>query len=414
MKNPPAVGLYETIIFSAFSAFRRGVLVMKVPEGRVYRFGEASSSVRAEITVNRSAFFRKCVLFGDIGFGEAYSEGDWDTPSIADVIAFMIHNVENHPAISGTSVRSLVTRLIHFTNNLFHRTRPNDLRGSRRNIAEHYDLSNDFFKLFLDRQMVYSSAYFSRASDSLEEAQIKKIDRLCRKLHLGPENHLLEIGTGWGALASHAARRFGCRVTTVTISKEQFQHARDRFKKEKIEKRVTVLLRDYRHLRGSFDRIVSCEMLEAVGHRYLPVFFRKCQELLRPEGIMAHQVILAPDSRYESFRRGKDWIQKHIFPGSLLPSISSILHSIRKTGDMDLWDFEEMGLDYAKTLRIWRERFNLCLDQVRDLGFTEHFIRKWNYYLAYCEAAFATRNITVAQMVFSRPNNPSLRRRIDP
>lgn len=387
---------------------------MRLPDGRTFHFGGKPVSIKAEITVRTSDFFRKCVLFGDIGFGEAYSDGDWDTPSIADVISFMIHNVETHPAISGNQMRAVVTRFFHLTNNAFHRVRANDLTGSRKNISEHYDLSNDFFKLFLDRQMVYSSAYFSQANFSLEAAQVKKIDRLCSKLRLGPENHLLEIGSGWGALASHAARKYGCRVTTVTISKEQYKYAAARFRKEGLRDRVKILLCDYRELTGSFDRIVSCEMLEAVGHRYLPDFFRKCHSLLEAKGIMAHQVILSPDSRYESFRRGKDWIQKHIFPGSLLPSVSSLLRAIRRTGDVDLWDFEEMGLDYARTLRTWRQRFNARQAEVRGLGFTESFIRKWNYYFAYCEAAFSTRNITVAQMVFSRPNNESLRGRVDP
>ncbi len=411
MKNPKPIGLLESIFFNAFSAFKRGVLRMDLPDGRVFWFGEADKKsilIRASITVHRGDFFKKCVLFGDIGFGESYTDGDWDTPSIPDLIGFMIHNLEDHPAISGTSLKNHLTRLFHLTNNLWHRTRPNHLRGAKVNISEHYDLSNDFFRTFLDGRMVYSSGIFKDSKTSLEGAQEEKIDRLCRKLRLRPSDHLLEIGTGWGALAVHAAKRYGVKVTTATISREQFRHAQTLIKKEKLEKKVTVLLKDYRLIHGSFDRLVSCEMLEAVGHRYLPVFFKKCHELLRPDGLMVHQVILSPDSRYESFRKGKDWIQKHIFPGSLLPSVSALLRAVRQTGDMDLWGMEELGLHYARTLEVWRERFNKNKRRVSELGFDEAFSRKWNYYLGYCEAAFRTRNITVAQMVFSRPNNPGM------
>jgi cyclopropane-fatty-acyl-phospholipid synthase len=224
-------------------------------------------------------------------------------------------------------------------------------------------------------------------------------------LSLKPTDHVLEIGTGWGGNAIHIAKNYGCLVTTATISEEQYKLATERIESEKLSDKIKVVLQDYRLLEGQFDKIVSIEMLEAVGHKFLDVYFKKCQELLKKDGILAIQVITCPDSRYDSLRGGVDWIQKHIFPGSLLPSVAAINSAINNTGNLTLVDLKDIGLDYAKTLLLWRTKFNEQLNQVKALGFDEHFVRKWNYYMSYCEAAFEMRNINVMQMVYSRPNN---------
>ena len=280
--------------------------------------------------------------------------------------------------------------------------------SAARNIREHYDLGNDFYRLFLDPTMTYSSALFERPGQTLEEAQTAKYDRLCQKLKLKPDEHLLEIGSGWGGMSLHAAKKYGCRVTTITISEAQFRYARELFQKEGLAGRIEIKLLDYRLVTGQFDKIVSIEMLEAVGDAYLETYFAKCHELLRPGGLLGLQMITCPDTRYDSLRKNVDWIQKHIFPGSLLLSVHRVNQALRRTGDLHLHDLTEMGLSYAETLRRWRAAFNRQLPQVRALGFDERFIRKWNYYLCYCEAAFARRNISVVQTIYTRPNNPTL------
>jgi cyclopropane-fatty-acyl-phospholipid synthase len=253
--------------------------------------------------------------------------------------------------------------------------------------------------------MTYSSAYFKEEGMTLEQAQLAKYGRLCRKMHLKPEDHVLEIGSGWGGNAIYMAKNYGCRVTTVTISEEQYRLSKEKIRKENLGSKIEVQLMDYRKLSGTYDKIVSIEMLEAVGADYYNEYFSKCSQLLKRNGILALQVITCPDSRFESIKKGVDWIQKHIFPGSLLPSVGAINLSINKTGDLTLVDLKDIGLHYAHTLATWHKAFNAKLEEVKKLGFDENFIRKWNYYLCYCEAAFAMRNINVMQMIYTRPNN---------
>jgi cyclopropane-fatty-acyl-phospholipid synthase len=286
--------------------------------------------------------------------------------------------------------------------------RPNSLATSRRNICEHYDLGNEFYKLFLDPTMTYSCACFQKPGQTLEAAQTAKYDRLCQKLRLQPGEHVLEIGSGWGGFALHAAQSCGCRVTTITISEEQFKYARELFTKNGLADRIEIKLMDYRLLTGRFDKIASIEMLEAVGDAYLETYFGKCHELLKRDGLLAVQMITCPDSRYQALRKNVDWIQKHIFPGSLLLSINRVNEVATRTGGMLLHDLMDLGLCYAETLKRWRITFNEHAVRVRQLGFDDHFIRKWNYYLCYCEAAFAMRNISVVQAVYTRPNNAGL------
>jgi cyclopropane-fatty-acyl-phospholipid synthase len=395
------------ILKTYFAPMRLGLLRVTAPNGETLEFGEGGS-VQASIQIRSLDFFRKCFLYGDVGFGEAYVDGDWDTDDITRVISWMILNVENSAALSGSKRTVSWLNLLKPINRSMHLWRKNNLRGSKKNISDHYDLNNEFFATFLDPSMTYSSAYFAEPEMDLHAAQIAKYELLCRKLGLTSHDHVLEIGSGWGGFAIHAAKKYGCRITTVTISKQQYEYAQALISRENLTDRIELRLQDYRELSGKFDKIVSIEMLEAVGHEFLPVYFQKCQQLLTPSGLMALQVITCPDSRYESLRTGIDWTQKHIFPGSLLPSISAINDAINKTGNMFLCDLQDLTPHYAETLRSWRGHFQAKLNEVRSLGFTNKFVRKWNYYLSYCEAVFAMRNISVVQLLYTRPNNLTL------
>jgi len=403
-------GLYERLVVDALSRMTAGHLRLELPSGETMVIGTPGAGSPALIRVRRAAFFRKCVLFGDVGFGESYVDGEWETDSIERVIAWAVLNVEQSPAMSGSKARHFALNLLKGYNRALHLLRPNSLATSRRNIADHYDLGNDFYRLWLDETMTYSSAYFTAPEQSLESAQIAKYDAICRKLQLRDGDQVLEIGSGWGGFASHAVRTYGCRVTSVTISEEQLAYARERFIHEGIADRAEVRLADYRTLTGQYDKIVSIEMMEAIGDRYLETYFAKIHELIKPDGLVAVQYITVPDSRHGELRRGVDWIQKHIFPGSLLLSVGRVNQALSHTGDLFLHDLEDIGASYAKTLHAWWERFNTRLVDVRALGFDARFIRKWNYYLQYCEAGFASRNISVVQAVYTRPNNRLLHR----
>lgn len=401
----PYHSLYKRIVLYLFSKMSLGQLTVHTPEGETLTFGDGVHPQRATITITDNNFWRVCVLFGDVGFGEAYMTGEWNTPNLTDVIQWLILNVENSPAMSGSKRMWSPVNFFKFFNTLYHKARPNSLAGSKKNIQEHYDLGNDFYKLWLDPSLTYSSALYTEPNLTLEQAQYEKYDRLCKQLKLQPTDHVLEIGSGWGGFSVYAAKNYGCKITTITISQEQYKYARERFEKENLSDKIDILLEDYRKITGRFDKIVSIEMLEAVGHKYLPVYFKKCQELLKKDGMLALQVIISPDSRYNQLRKGVDWIQKHIFPGSLLPSVAAINKAVNDTGDMTLYDLKEMGQNYARTLAEWRDNFNEKVDEIEAQGFSEQFIRKWNYYLSYCEAAFAMRNINVVQIVYARPNN---------
>ncbi|MBS1566706.1 MAG: class I SAM-dependent methyltransferase [Bacteroidetes bacterium] len=404
---PSRENFYERTILSLLANMPLGSLQLTLPDGKTMYIGNGGGEVQARVIIKNPDFFRHCLLYGDIGFGESYVHGHWETDNITSVIKWFLLNIENAPSISGSRVRGFLLNILKLFNRFYHFRRTNSLDGSKRNIAEHYDLNNDFFVLFLDPTMTYSSAYFREEGMGLYEAQLAKYERLCRQLCLRAEDHVLEIGSGWGGNAIYMATHYGCRVTTVTISDEQYKLAKEKVTAAGLDDKVTVLLQDYRTLRGSFDKIVSIEMLEAVGASFLNLYFKQCSSLLKKDGILAIQVITCPDSRFESLRKGVDWIQKHIFPGSLLPSVGAINKAVNNTGDLTLVDLKDIGLHYAATLAAWRETFNKNLHAVKALGFDDAFIRKWNYYLCYCEAAFAMRNINVMQMIYTRPNNIS-------
>lgn len=402
------VGIYQRLVTGALSAMKRGRLRMELPDGAPVLFGDQSGGVTADIRVRNWRFFKRCALYGDIGFGEAYLDGDWETTDITKVISWFLLNADGAPQVSGSKMRGAFVNLLGWQNRIRHWLRGNTLKMSRRNISEHYDLGNRLYQLFLDSTMTYSSALFRAPDQSLEEAQLSKYERLCQQLRLQPGERVLEIGCGWGGFSRYAARRYGVRVTAVTLSQEQFGFARELVNREGLHGLIEVQLTDYRQITGAFDKVVSIEMIEAVGHAHLETFFAKCQAVLKPDGLLALQMITCPDSRYESLRSGADFIQKHVFPGSLLVSIHRVNQALRKTGDLFLHDLKDMGISYAETLRRWREAFNRREKEVRELDFDTRFIRKWNYYLCYCEAAFAMRHISVVQALFTRPNNPVL------
>lgn len=387
------------------SKMDRGRLNVTLPGGQQVSLGDGTGNVSADITVNDPDFFRRCVLFGDVGFGEAYTDGLWDTSSITNVIKWFLLNIDNAPNVSGSQAKTVVLGTLRLFNKISHLRRANTVDTARKNISEHYDLSNEFFSLWLDPTMTYSSAYFQREDMSLEEAQFAKYDRLSKMMKLKPEHHVLEIGSGWGGNAIHMAKNYGCRVTSITISEEQQKLATERVAAAGLSDRVKIVLEDYRKMQGEFDRIVSVEMLEAVGASFYEIYFRQVHKLLKKDGVLALQVITCPDSRFEELRRGVDWIQKHIFPGSLLPSVGAMNTAINHTGDLTLVDMKDLGLHYARTLATWCKNFNQVKDKLDAIGFDERFRRKWNYYFCYCEAAFAMRNINVMQLVYSRPNN---------
>ena len=414
---------YRTAVLRSFAAMTRGHLRIELPDGTSHEIGSHAAAVQltlplalpafALIRVKRDAFFKKCLFSGDIGFAESYIDGDWETPHLAAVIAWFLLNVEDAPTLSGSAkkhAQSFALNLLRHTNRLGHLLRPNSREIARRNISEHYDLSNDFFALFLDPSMMYSSAKWPAAHPhfTLEEAQREKNDALCRQLRLVPTDHVLEIGTGWGGWSLHAAQTYGCRVTTVTISQQQYDLARSRIAAAGLTDRVEVQLRDYRDLTGTYDKIVSIEMMEAIGHRYLPDFTAVLNRVLKPDGLLALQFITCPDSRYDAFRTGIDFIQKHIFPGSLLLSLNRVNDLLSRSGGFTLHHIDDLGHDYARTLRLWHENFRHRTEQILALGFDDRFMRKWSYYLAYCESAFAMRNISVVQTLHTRANNLSL------
>ncbi len=408
-------GLPRKLVLQLLAGMTKGSMLLKTPDGQTHRFGqEPDSPFQAEIQVQDDALFQKVIAFGHIGLSEAYMDGAWDSPDLEAVIAWFILNIDDSTLLEGSSRKAFWVNLLGKLNRVYHLLRANTQGNSQKNIHEHYDLGNAFFQIFLDPTLTYSSAYFTEPQQSLQEAQIAKWDALCRKLKLQPGDHVLEIGSGWGGFALYAARQYGCRVTTTTISLEQYAYVKALLEREGMQDRIEILYCDYRNLTGKFDKIVSIEMIEAVGDQFYETYFRQCQALLNPNGLLGIQMITCPDSRFQLLKDNVDFIQKHIFPGSLLPSIGRINQAVNKTGTLFLHDLEDMGNSYARTLGEWHATFNQRLDDVRALGFDERFIRKWNLYFLYCKAAFRMRNISVVQAIYTAPNNLSLYSEVGP
>jgi cyclopropane-fatty-acyl-phospholipid synthase len=383
-------------VLARFAALREGRLMLKdAIETRAFGNGGATEAM---VRIHDLSAYADIATGGSIGAAEAYMQGKWTASDLTALIRILLANRNVLERIEGGLARIGQPFL-----RLAHRSHRNTRRQSRQNIRAHYDLGNDFYRLFLDPTLSYSAVIYPRPDSSLDEAAIHKLDVICRKLDLQPGDHLLEIGTGWGGLAIHAARHYGCRVTTTTISAKQFAYARQRIAEAGLADRVTVLDQDYRDLDGEFDKLVSVEMIEAVGIEFLDEYFRVCAARLRPQGRMLLQGIVIADQIYEQARRSVDFIQKYIFPGGALPSLGAIRASVARATDLQLVGLQDIGQDYARTLREWRRRFLAQVHSIRQLGFSEEFIRMWEYYLAYCEGGFLERSITDVQVVFDKP-----------
>ena len=382
-------------LFSHLTKIGRGRITVLDGEQR-YEFGKCGG-LCATVTVRDPAFYTDIAFGGSIGAGEAYMSGHWTCDDLTELVRILALNRKVLAGMEGGL--AAFTRPLHL---LVHALRKNTAEGSRRNITAHYDLGNDFYRLWLDRTMTYSCNIFERPEATLEEAATAKYDRICRKLKLRPADHVLEIGTGWGGFAIHAVKNFGCRVTTTTISREQHDWARDFFSREGVAERVRLLFEDYRDLTGKYDKLVSIEMIEAVGHHFLDTFLRTCSNRLKDDGVMALQAIVINDQAYESHVRTVDFIRRHIFPGGSIPSIEAITRSAAKATDLGLFHLEDLTPHYARTLRIWRERFFANVEAVRGLGYSETFVRMWEFYLCYCEGAFLGRYIGNVQMILTK------------
>ncbi|MGE5413958.1 MAG: class I SAM-dependent methyltransferase [Syntrophomonadaceae bacterium] len=393
--------LAERAVFRSLEKIRGGRLTLSLPDGRERTFGEPGTDLDAVVEVRDASLFPRFLFGGDIAFGETYAEGLWSSPDLSAVTRLGARNARVFDA--GSRLPALLARVIE---RVRHRLRRNSVRGSRANIRFHYDLGESFYALFLDPSLTYSCAIFDPPGLSLEEAQREKLDRIARRLALSPGDRLLEIGTGWGAFAIHAARHYGCRVTTTTISAAQLEFVRRRLDQEGLAGRVTLLREDYRRLRGRFDKAVSIEMFEAVGLAYYDHFFGAVDRLLEPGGTMLLQTIWMNEARYARYRRQPDFIQRHVFPGSELASIAEIRRSLARATRMAVAGVEQIGPHYVTTLAAWRARFRENADRVRALGFPESFVRMWDYYLAYCEGGFAERYIGDAQMLLARAGTP--------
>lgn len=387
----------QRLVLGRLSSLKNGQICLN-DQHEKFVLGESSpDDLKATITVKTPRFYRRLVTGGDLGFAEAYLDGDFECDDLTSLFRVFCRNQEWYDTFGNTL--ELATRSAARVGYWLAR---NSRSGSRRNIGAHYDLGNEFFELFLDPSMMYSSAIFEDATMSLADAQTARLDEICRRLQLKVSDHLLEIGTGWGGFALHAAKNFGCRVTTTTISQNQFRYAQQRVAAAGLNDRVTVLQQDYRDLTGTYDKLVSLEMIEAVGPQYYDQYFSKCAGLLDVNGRMLLQAIVMPEQRYAQYLKSVDFIQKYIFPGGSLPSVTAMQNSMTRNSRLRLLSMDDFAEGYARTLREWRRNFLQRLDDVRQLGYSERFIRMWDYYLTYCEGAFAEKAVGVVQAVWGR------------
>lgn len=389
--------LARRVLFSRLEGLEGCRLVVLDGDER-FEFGRGEADLDVMVTVHDPAFYSDIVARGSVGAGESYMAGCWSTTDLVALVRIFVRNLALLDRMEGG-----VAALAAPARKLFHWLNRNSRRGSRRNIAAHYDLGNDMFELFLDRNLMYSSAVYERDDMDLEAASDAKLERICRKLELKPDDHVLEIGTGWGGFALYAASRFGCRVTTTTISREQHDLARRRIEAAGLADRITLRLDDYRDLDGRYDKLVSIEMIEAIGHRNMPLFFERAGTLLKDDGMMLLQAITIADQRYRQALKSVDFIQRHIFPGSFLPSVTSLAGAATASSDLRIFHLEDIGPHYARTLDAWRQRFLSRVTQVRQLGYPDPFVRMWEFYLCYCEGGFTERAIGDVQMLLVKP-----------
>ena len=383
------VSFYKKNLIKFLEKIEMGSITVNDDFSKTFGNGEP----RATIEVVSPRFYRRTLLGGDLGFAESYAKSEWFTDNLTNLISILILNKEK---LSGLNIGwNFMTKIFA---RIGHWRRRNTLSGSKRNIQEHYDLSNEMFMTFLDKTMTYSCGFFENKKDSLYQAQINKIDKILDKVNLEAGDHLLEIGSGWGALAKRAVRRTGCKVTTITLSERQYTYVKKLIKEEKLEDNINIELMDFRKMEGAYDKIVSVEMIEAIGFDLFNPYFAKIESLMKPGGRAAIQAITYPDENYDIYRKGCDFIQKFIFPGSLLPSVAAMKNSVRLT-EMEVEDLERIGPHYATTLSLWNKNFNENIEDIKELGFDQYFINLWNYYFSYCEAGFANGTIDDVQLV---------------
>ena len=398
--RPSVVGrLGRRLLLSRLALLKAGQIRLR-EHGEVFSFGSVSADcpLSVDIEVLDGRFWGDVAFGGSVGAGESYIRGYWRASDLTTLIRLMVLNRHVQESLEGglAIVSAPVRRLLHFANR-------NTQRGSERNIAAHYDLGNDFFELMLDRTMAYSCGIYATEESTLEQASIAKFDAICGKLALSPADHLVEIGTGWGGLAIHAAREYGCRVTTTTISREQFDYASAAVQAAGLADRITLLRQDYRDLTGEYDKLVSVEMVEAVGHEFLDGYFATCSRLLKADGAMLLQAITLQDQYYEAALKAVDYIQRYVFPGSFIPSVTALVGAARRATDLKLFHLEDIGPHYARTLKDWRLRLQANLPAVRKLGFNDEFVRLFEFYLCYCEGGFAERQLGDVHMLFTKP-----------
>ena len=393
-------GIARKVIFSQLEKLTRGTLIVR-EAGKTHKFGGTHSNPQGKVVsidILDSRTYMRVLMAGTIGVAEGYIAGEWRVSSLIDLIQLFLQN-EDSTQNMDTPIAKCVKQLASVAG----RFKINGINKSKKYIASHYDLNNAFFSLFLDPKMMYSSALYDSSKTSLEAASEAKLDRICEQLQLRPTDHLLEIGTGWGGLAIHAATNYGCKVTTTTISEEQYVYAKKEVERLALEDRVTVLKQDYRLLTGTYDKLVSVEMIEAIGFRNFKNYFKTCSNLVKQGGRIMLQAITTQDQRFERDKSRPDFIRKYIFPGGCLPSINVILSNTAKHTDLAMINLHDMTHDYALTLAEWHQRFNEKIDEVKALGFDDHFIRLWKFYLAYCEGGFRERVIQTSQILFVKP-----------
>ena len=389
---------FKRILFKKLKGLKTGELTI-IDGSEIHVFGIPKSELKATLTVSSQEFYVFLGSGGTNGAAEAFTAGYWSADNLVELIQIIIRNKKTMEGLE-----SGLARLTNPITKIIHRLRQNTLKGSKSNILAHYDLSNDFYKLWLDSTMTYSSGIFLNKKSSMLDASVEKLDRLCRKLNLNSSDHVLEIGTGWGSFATHAAKNYGCKVTTTTISDNQFNYVAELISKENLDNKITLLNKDYRELEGVFDKVVSIEMIEAVGADFVPGFFEKASSLLKTNGLMALQGITYNDPDFNAYKNSVDFIRKYIFPGSCLISLSQVEKAIKDKTDLIMVDSEDITLHYARTLEIWRKDFENVLPQVRELGFSDPFIRIWVFYLVYCEAGFLENLIGDFQFIFAKPD----------
>ena len=399
-------GLAKRALLSRLKQLQHGEVILH-DDDNLHRCGQPTTRcpLSVIVTIKDPLFYSEVAFGGSIGAGEAYMTGYWQTNDLTALVRIFLCNRKVLDEVDG-GLAWLTVPIQRFT----HWLNRNTTDGSQRNIAAHYDLGNDFFATFLDETMMYSNAIFTEPTMTLHDAQLVRLSLICKKLEIKPTDHVLEIGSGWGSFAMYAAHHYGCRVTTTTISQAQYEFACERIALAGLNNRVTVLLEDYRDLTAEYDKVVSLEMIEAVGHQYYETYFKKCSDLLPPEGMMLLQAITIADQQYETAKHSVDFIQRHIFPGGCIPSVSIMTDSIARSTDMRLFHLEDIGPHYVKTLRAWRNNLLNNRAMIQSLGYSEEFIRMWEFYFCYCEGGFTERAIGNVQILLTKPENrrPSL------